>query len=221
MNKFLLPICSLLFLSTTVNGVEDKPKIVKMISDEKIFGGSQLYFQTLSLIKKSYHEAGFEINLVNVPNERGFQMLLKGEVDADIGRMSIVIDKLNLNFVNVPLVELRYCLYSVHKTKGKELEDASIIMVRGTQIPKVTKLKNITYADSLAQAIEILKKRSSIDYLFFIKEIYETSELSKNNQLNCVHLYEKLNAYHVLSEKKKYLIPILEPIFKKYFPLKI
>lgn len=163
MNKYLLLLFALLFLSTTVSGVEDTPKIIKMISEKKIFGGSHIYSQALQLLKKSYNEAGFQLELVNVPNERGFQMLLKGEVDADIGRMSLVIDKLNLNFVNVPLIEMRYCLYSVHKTKGKELEDASIIMVRGTQIPKVKKLKNITYADSLAKAIEILKKRPSID----------------------------------------------------------
>lgn len=192
----------------------------KIAIDRTGFGSVEILLEIEKRIKKSYADAGKKLKILNIPLERSFRELNSGLIDAELGRSFEIIKELNINFVNVPLIEIKSCLYT-HKQNPPPLEEAVVVYMRGSKQLDSLNFKKRIKLTNTKQALNFFYKRAEyVDYYIGI-DIVTKNTLAKleKPKMNCFKVLRSSRVYHTVSNKNKSKIPTLEKSFKKFFPI--
>lgn len=192
----------------------------KIAIDRTGFGSVEILLEIEKRIKKSYADAGKKVKILNIPLERSFKELSSGLLDAELGRSGEVISKLNINFINVLLVNINLCLYSLKKNPPP-LEEAIVVYMRGSKQLDTLIVKKRIKLTNTEQALKFFNRRSDyIDYYIGIDIVTDDiMKKLKKPKLACFKIIKKSKVFHTIAKKNKAKIPILEKSFKKFFPI--
>lgn len=215
--KALFLLIFFTFASQSYSKTVEKP--FHLLIDPKGTGGGPIYDEIVSRFIKVYKELGFKVKVEEVPSKRSALMVKKGQVDAELGRLEDTVKRDELIHPKTVIIETTLCLYSHPSKPQKPLKEALIGVPRGTRyIERLTGFKQ-KHFNNTEQTVNFYIERKKIDYVYGIKELLEQHPLIKLKGLECTKVLGKVKVYHILAEKNKYLVPLLDSILPQYFPI--